>query len=264
MPKSVAILYVPDSRDSDVEVLLEMLKRFMETLNLYPDKIKVTNRSEVNPRIVEKDNAPNILIIGWGLSDKPSWNRWSYEINTSSKIKIFIAIDLFHQDGNGIRVLFRPKTKGSYWRHKSWQTRCKLFLDDCFVSYVAPYGMQRIPKSIYADSFVFSKRYILAPGSEQEIEIVRLIFNLFVDHGYTLTEIANLLNAQGVRAPNKSKIWSGKKLKSLMTSVVYIGSNQYGACVKHDVFPALIERPTFCAAQTQIYKRQVFSDASAD
>ena len=264
MPKSVAILYVPDSRDSDVEVLLKMLKRFMETLNLYPDKIKVTNRSEVNPRIVEKDNAPNILIIGWGLSDKPRWSRWSYEINTSSIIKIFIAIDLYHQHGSGVRVLIRPKTKGCNWRHKSWQTRCKLFLEDCFISYVAPFGMQRITKSIYADGFPFFKRHTLIPGSQQEIEIVRLIFNLFVDHGYTLTEIANLLNAQGVEAPNKSKIWSGKKLKSLMTSVVYIGSNQYGACIKHDVFPAVIERPTFCEAQAKIYKRLVFSDASAD
>jgi hypothetical protein len=264
MPKTVAILNVPDSRDSAVEVLLKMLKHFMETLNLNPDKIKVADRSEMHPRILENNKAPNMLIIGWGLSDKPRWSKWSYEINTSSIIKIFIAIDLYHQHGSGVRVLIRPKTKGCNWRHKSWQTRCKLFLDDCFISYVAPYGMQRITKSIYADGFPFLKRYTLIPGSQQEIEIVRLIFNLFVDHGYTLTEIANLLNAQGVEAPNKSKIWSGKKLKSLMTSAVYIGSNQYGACVKHDVFPALIDRPKFCAAQAKIYKRQLFSDGSTD
>ena len=139
MPKSVAILYVPDSRDSGVEVLVKMLKCFIETLKLYPDKITVADRSELNPRIVENDNAPNMLIIGWGLPDRPRWSRWSYEINTSSKIKIFIAIDLYHQHGTGIRVLIRPNTRGCNWRHKSWQTRCKLFLEDCFISYVAPF-----------------------------------------------------------------------------------------------------------------------------
>ena len=272
MQKTVAILNVLDSSDPEVGVLMKMLKRFLENLNLYPDEIIVTDRSELSPRIVENDKAPNMLIIGWGLSDRPCWSRWSYEINTSSKIRIFIAIDLYHQHRNGVRVLIRSKTNDSCCLHKSWQTRCRLFLNDCFVSYVAPYGMRRIPKAVYddgftffnAEGFIFSKRYILVPGSLQEVEIVRLIFNLFVDHGYTMTEIANLLNAQGVEAPNKSKIWSGKKLKSLMSSVVYIGSNQYSACVKHDVFPALIDKSTFYTAQAKIYKRQGFIDDSAD
>ena len=95
--------------------------------------------------------------------------------------------------------------------------------------------------------------------SRTGLDIVRLVFSLFVDFGYTLTEISNLLNAEGVKAPHNSKIWNGRKLKSLVESAVYIGSNQFGACLKHDVFPALIDRSTFCAAQAKIYKR----DASA-
>ena len=52
---------------------------------------------------------------------------------------------------------------------------------------------------------------MLVPGSTQEIEIVRLIFKLFVSYICEITEISNLLNAQGIKAPNKGKTWMGKK-----------------------------------------------------
>ncbi len=209
------------------------------------------------------DDIPSTLIIGWGLSERPCWAKWAYEIKTSQTIKLIIAVDLYEQCGTNGRVLVVPNKKpGSYWRHKSWQTRCKLFLNGCYVSYVAPYGMKRIPKDIYNDGLTVSNRHILVPGLQQEIEIVRLIFNLFVNHGYTMTEISNLLNAQGIKAPNRSKIWSGKKIKSLVTSVIYIGSNQYGACVKHNVFPALIDRSTFYAAQAKIYGKEIYASVA--
>jgi len=199
------------------------------------------------------------LIVGWGLTEKPRWTKWAYEIKTSQMIRLFIAVDLYERYGANGRVLIIPNAEGGYWRQKSWQTRCKLFLNDCYVSYLAPYGMKRIQKAIYDDSFTFSNRYKLIPGSQQEIEIVRLIFHLFVNHSYTMTEISNLLNAQGIMAPNRSKIWNGKKIKSLVTSAVYIGSNQYGACIKHNVFPALIDRSTFCAVMAKIHGKEEFA-----
>jgi hypothetical protein len=259
MPKTIAILHALDANDSHVAILLKKLGYFMERMNIYPDEIRVNDVPYIGANNPGNDKIPSTLVIGWGLSEKPRWTRWSYEIKTSSVIKIFIAVDLFEQYGTKGRVLIMPNVKGGYWRHKSWQTRCKLFLNGCYISYSVPYGMKRIPKAIYNDGLIFSDCYRLVPGSKQEIDIVRLIFNLFVNHDYTMTEISNLLNAQGIKAPNRGKTWSGKKIKSMVTSAFYIGSNQYGACVKHNVFPGLIDRQTFCTAQAKIFGKEAFA-----
>jgi hypothetical protein len=82
------------------------------------------------------------------------------------------------------------------------------------------------------------------------------MFDLYVNHGYTMADITNLLNAQGVSAANKSKVWNPKKVKNIITSVFYIGSNQFGACIKHNVFPAIIDRSIFYAAQARFLKHR--------
>jgi len=88
------------------------------------------------------------------------------------------------------------------------------------------------------------------------------MFDLYVKHGYTIVDISNLLNAQGVKAPNKSKVWSPKKIKNIITSVTYIGSNQFSACIKHSVFPGIVDRSIFHAAQAKIYEKQIGASTS--
>lgn len=255
MLKTISILHAVGSNDSQLEILVKKLGCILERMNFYPHDIIVNASPSIEINKTRGNDIPSTLIIGWGLIEKPCWNKWAYEIKTSQVIKLFIAIDLYERYGVNGRVLIIQNVKGNYWRHNSWQTKCKLFLNDCYISCIAPYGMKRIPKSIYKNGFALPDRYKLVPGSPQEIEILSLIFQLFVNHGYTMTEISNLLNAQGIKAPNKSKIWSGKKIKSLVTSAIYIGSNQYGACIKHNVFPALVDRSTFFAAQAKIYRK---------
>jgi hypothetical protein len=288
MSRTIAIVHAPGVNQAQLNILVEKLRDFINQIDFNGTEIQVNPdppfrsekfgiRDEIITLIVgwgwwmneiplidmnnsENDDIPSTLIIGWGLSKKPCWTKWTYEIKTSKVIRLFIAIDLYERYGANGRILMMPDVKtGSYWRHKSWQTRCKLFLNGCYVSYVAPYGMKRIPKDVYDNDLTVSIRYILVPGLQQEIEIVRLIFHLFVNHSYTMTEISNLLNAQGIMAPNRSKIWNGKKIRSLMTSAIYIGSNQYGACIKHNVFPALIDRSTFCAAMAKIHGKGAFA-----
>ncbi|BBO76242.1 hypothetical protein DSCW_36590 [Desulfosarcina widdelii] len=132
-----------------------------------------------------------------------------------------------------------------------------------FVSYVAPFGMKRVPGvSIYSDDYGLSNYHTLVPGAVHEIEIVRLMFDLYVNHGYTMAGITNLLNAQGVSAANKSKVWNPKKVRNIITSAFYIGSNQFGPCIKHNVFPAIVDRSTFYAAQEKIFEMPVETSVS--
>ena len=55
--------------------------------------------------------------------------------------------------------------------------------------------LKRIPKDRLNDDLIAFNPYILVPGSPQEIEIVHLIFSMFLSHNHTITEISNLLYA---------------------------------------------------------------------
>ena len=256
MLKTTAIVHAPGVDNSSLGIMVKKLKRFVERMNFHQPDFRINNNSVIDtgfPRI--NRNASN-LIIGWGLIEKPDWSNLAYAVKTSSEIRIFIGIDLYETSGRYGRLLIEPALKhGHYWRHKSWQSKCKRFLNGCFLSYLAPFGMKRVRKaSPFNSDYGISNYYTLVPGTTQEIEIVRLMFDLYVNHGYTFTNISNLLNAQGVAAPNKCNVWNPKKVKNILTSVVYIGSNQFGACIKHNVFPAIIDRSIFYAAQAKIYK----------
>jgi Recombinase len=259
MIKTMAFVHAPGANGIQLRILLKKMKRFMKRMNFFPQEIWINPIPGTGMTKTKKEDSPLTLIIGWGLPENPFWKRWAYEIKTSPTIKIFIAVDLYERHGANGRVLTIPNGKvGGYWLHRSWQTKCKQFLKGHYVSHVAPYGMRRIPnKHVYSTGIAGIRGYKLVPGLSEEIEIVRLIYKLFVDHSYTLTEISNLLNAEGIKPPNKTQTWNSKKIKTLVQSAVYIGSNQYGACLKHDVFPALVDRSTFCAAQGKIYHKKI-------
>jgi len=259
MLKTVAIVHAPNVNKPELGILVKKLENFVERMNFYQPKIRINASNVIELNLLGDPRHPLVLIIGWGLVDKPEWSGLEYGIKTSTTIRIFIAIDLYETFGEHGRVLMVPNLNyGRFWRRKSWQIKCKQFLNGSYISSFAPYGMRRIPlRNRYNENYTFSCHYTLIPGVSHEIEIVRLMFDLYVNHGYTLTDISNLLNAQGVSAPYKSKFWNPQKVKTIVASVVYIGSNQFGACIKHNVFPALIDRSTYFAAQDKIYRKRV-------
>jgi hypothetical protein len=264
MLKTTAIIHAPGVDESQLRIMVKKLDRFVERMNFYQSNIRINNYPVIDTDLTGIYRKPSNLIIGWGLFEKPDWSNLVYAVKTSTEIRIFIGIDLYETSGIYGRVLMVPTLKnGRYWRHKSWHSKCKRFLNGGFVSYVTPFGMKRIPgTNPYSDEYALSNYTTLVPGAAHEIEIVRLMFDLYVNHGYSMTDITNLLNAQGVTAPHRSKVWNPKKVKNIITSVFYIGSNQFGACIKHNVFPAIVDRSTFYTAQARIYEKQLEASAS--
>ena len=100
-------------------------------------------------------------------------------------------------------------------------------------------------------------RYVLEPGDPEKVEIVRLIFELFVIHDYTLTDVCNLLNSQGVKPPLKSNTWKTSVVRTILESEIYIGANEFSGCVKHGVFPSFIDKSIFFEAQAKISRNQL-------
>ena len=75
-------------------------------------------------------------------------------------------------------------------------------------------------KSIQTD------RVVLVPGPEEEVKIVRWIYQAFINEGKSESEIAKSLNAQGV-VTDFGRAWNRATVHQVLTNEKYIGNNVY-------------------------------------
>ena len=90
-------------------------------------------------------------------------------------------------------------------------------------------------KSIQTD------RVILTPGPEEEVKIVRWIYQEFVNEGKSELDIAKALNGQGV-VTDFGRAWNRGTIHQVLTNEKYIGNNVYHRTsfklkLKHTVNP---------------------------
>lgn len=122
-------------------------------------------------------------------------------------------------------------------------------------------------KSIQTD------RVILVPGPDVEVAVVHQIYNAFVTGGRAERDIAEELNASG-HFTDRDKPWTRGTVHQVLINEKYIGNNVWNrtssklkkkrvsnapdAWIRADgVFPAIIERQLFDAAQAIIRARSV-------
>lgn len=120
-------------------------------------------------------------------------------------------------------------------------------------------------KSIQTD------RVVLSLGPRGEIEIVRRIYRLFVDDRLSETEIANILNGEGVQT-DLERPWSRASVHQILTNEKYIGNNVFNRVsyklkqnrvINHPdtwvrargVYPSIIDQALFERARTIINDR---------
>lgn len=254
MPSLLAILHSPGSRKSLEELLLKKFTCKMKQLNIGSSEVIVNSSPNFDECLL---NAPGdflTIIIGWGLKSEPSWEGVFSRIQNVSALRQLIAIDLFEREGIDGRALEKPLLHAGKSAGRRIQLNNKsLFLEDNYLQSSTPYGLKKVriypqdgPDKFDARSVTFE------PGEPAEIEIIRTIFELFVNHDHNRAEICNLLNAQQVRAPNKSKAWNQKTIKSILECPFYIGANRYREFIKHDVFIPIIEKSIYYEAQARI------------
>jgi hypothetical protein len=262
MVDAYAIIYAPGANRAQCKHLLQKLQDKAQRLGFFNSNIDVKFGSEVKikQRFISKGLIT--LILGWGLPSEPSWNILLNENSSFDCIRHLFAFDLYERERSDGEILKEPRINaGKYWSQKVQQNHIRLFLNGCYIRTFIPYGMRRIP--LKSSTILTSRRkhYTLEPGDPSEIKIVRLIFDLFANHGYNRTEICNLLNAQGVTYTKNNRVWDTKKILTILTTPMYIGANQYGDCIRYDVFPSVIDKTTYFEAQAKIW---LFSDFSKD
>ncbi len=114
-------------------------------------------------------------------------------------------------------------------------------------------------------------RVILKPGPPEEVEVVRRLYRMFVVHRRTETEIAKVLNEEGILT-DLGRPWTRGTVHQVLTNEKYIGNNVYNRAsfklkakrvvntpdmwVRGDgAFEAIVERDFFEAAQRIIQER---------
>lgn len=114
-------------------------------------------------------------------------------------------------------------------------------------------------------------RVILKPGPPEEVEVVRRLYRMFVVQRRTETEIAKVLNEEGILT-DLGRPWTRGTVHQVLTNEKYIGNNVYNRAsfklkakrvvntpdmwVRSDgAFEAIVERDFFEAAQRIIHER---------
>jgi hypothetical protein len=69
-------------------------------------------------------------------------------------------------------------------------------------------------------------RVVLVPGPDEEISIVRHMYQLFIKHSKTEREIADHLNGRGILS-DRGRPWTRATVRQVLTNEKYIGNNVY-------------------------------------
>lgn len=120
---------------------------------------------------------------------------------------------------------------------------------------VAPYGYKRSSVSI-ADG---GTKTILVLGPEEEVNVVKRIFHLYVYEGYGAKKIASTLNEEGIPSATGGK-WAYTSIRTILHNEAYVGDmiwNKYDYnngkrmkpesewIVNKDAHPGIVSRETF-------------------
>lgn len=87
-------------------------------------------------------------------------------------------------------------------------------------------GQQKTILKMGEHKSIQTDRVILVPGPDEEVRIVRWMYQVFVEDGKTESEIAVLLNRQGIQT-DFGRAWTRGTVHEVLTNEKYIGNNIY-------------------------------------
>ncbi|WP_422392900.1 recombinase family protein [Neomoorella thermoacetica] len=123
------------------------------------------------------------------------------------------------------------------------------------------------------------------PGMDMsEADVVRLIYRLIADHGYSTIKVADYLNTLGVppsyvkdgrqvkrgkRKVNTAGIWRPSRIRNMVVNTTYMGLHQYGKRTKKNrdliirEVPAIVSREVWEKAQQVLRENQLEATRNA-
>lgn len=178
----------------------------------------------------------------WGRFQDADEGAYHEHVCSRAGIRVHYCGEQFENDGSiGSNLLKTVKRvmAGEYSRELS----VKVFAGQCrlvelgFRQGGAPgYGLRRVlidehsnPKGELSrgeQKSLQTDRVILVPGLEDEQDVVRRMYRMFVEDGRSEREIADALNADGLRT-DLDRPWTRATVHQVLTNEKYIGNNVF-------------------------------------
>jgi DNA invertase Pin-like site-specific DNA recombinase len=261
LPPGNAVAYVRMSTEhqqystsNQMDVVREYAKRRgFEIVKIYSDEgksgLNIQGRDSLAQMIKDVQsggiNFSAILVYDvsrWGRFQDADESAYYEYICRRAGVSVHYCAEQFENDGSPMSSVMKTMKRtmaGEYSRELSTKVflgACRLIQEGFKQGGTAGFGLRRVlidqnrqhkgvlkmgeQKSIQTD------RVILTPGPEEEVKIVRWIYQAFVNEGKSELDIAKALNGQGV-VTDFGRAWNRGTIHQVLTNEKYIGNNVY-------------------------------------
>jgi DNA invertase Pin-like site-specific DNA recombinase len=192
-----------------------------------------------------KADFENVLVYDvsrWGRFQDTDEGAFYEYLCKRANIKVEYCAEQFENDGslpsNVLKTIKRAMA-GEYSRElsvKVFSGQCRLIELGFRQGGSAGFGLRRQLVDQYGTAkqiltrgehkSLQTDRVILIPGPEDEIQIVREIYDLFTEHGIQEAEIASRLNLRGI-VTDLERLWTRGTIHQILTNPKYVGVNVY-------------------------------------
>jgi len=243
------------STENQADVIREYAdRRGLEIVQTYADEgksgLRIEGRHSLKRLLddVQSGRADFTTILAYDIS---RWGRFQdsdesayYEyICRRAGINVEYCAEQFENDGSPTATIIKSVKRamaGEYSRElstKVFKGQCRLIELGYRQGGPAGYGLRRMLISATGEEKGLLKRgehkslqtdrVVLVPGPDEEAQVVRHIYHLFVSDGMKEGEIAGWLNDRGVIHTELERAWTAAMVHQVLTNEKYIGNNVY-------------------------------------
>ena len=225
----------------------------MEIVRTYADEgksgLSLSGRPALRALLQDVENGRadyNVILVydisRWGRFQDVDESAYYEYICKRANVRVHYCAEQFENDGSLSSTLMKTIKRtmaGEYSRElsvKVFAGQCRLIELGFRQGGTAGYGLRRqlidrdgAPKELLARGIhksIQTDRVILVPGPEEEVDVVRRIFQFFTHEKKTEREIATWLNSRGLRT-DWDRFWTRAAVHSILTNPKYAGCNVY-------------------------------------
>lgn len=228
-------------------------QRGFEIIRTYADEgksgLSVAGRNSLKQLIADvtcgKTDFAAILVYDvsrWGRFQDADESAYYEYLCKQAGIEVHYCAEQFENDGGPTSTIIKSVKRamaGEYSRElssKVFQGQCRLIELGYRQGGAPGFGLRRMlidqsgqekglldrgqQKSLQTD------RVVLVPGPEEEVTIVRWMYEQFVTYGRCEAEIADLLNQRGIKT-DLGRTWNRGTVRQILTNEKYVGNNVY-------------------------------------
>lgn len=252
MSKTIALLHASDVDDEKLIQVTDRFRSVLKALGADPSEIIGCPDLKAIPMTLAVGSYET-LVVGWGVEERPNWGVWFQRYVKTLNARHVLVFDLMDDDWT---TAFPMKHTRRRQREQINSPRREELLSNFhtgqFTGVHVPYGYKRKA----ASHLLKAGESNIAPRNDdasEEVSIVRLIFDLYVNGGQSRSAIALMLNAKGVKPPHNNTRWSIYKVEHILSDPVYIGALRYKNLVRFNTIEPIVIPDIFYAAQARLY-----------